>query len=98
MTRHLTRSFLLSVLSLSFNDNGTSVEAQMISTRLSRLRMSKDGLEHELWQFSIESMLEIIEKINKTRQGFSEYQEACDDRMAIWHNEKLESREKNANE
>jgi len=63
-----------------------------------RIRMSKDGLEHELWQFSIESMLEIIEKINQTRDALDEYLQECDVRMTMRNNDIFERREKNSNE
>lgn len=63
-----------------------------------RIRMSKDGLEHELWQFSIESMLEIIKKINQTRDALDEYIQECEVRMTMRNNEIFEHRKKNSDE
>jgi len=60
--------------------------------------MSKDGLEHELWQFSIESMLEIIKKINQTRDALDEYLQECDVRMTMRNNEIFERKEEKSNE
>jgi hypothetical protein len=40
-----------------------------------RIKFGKKGLEHELWQFSIESMHQVIEKIQATREMLDEFDE-----------------------
>lgn len=52
-----------------------------------RFKMSKDGLEHELTQFSIESMKQVINKIVETREALSEFEEKCEDKVCEWNNE-----------
>ncbi len=52
-----------------------------------RFKMSKDGLEHELTQFSIESMKQVINKILETREALSEFEEKCEDMVIEWNNE-----------
>ena len=51
-----------------------------------RFRMGKEGLEHELWQFSIESMNEIVQKIYGTRTKLGEFDEECSFRISQWNN------------
>lgn len=38
-----------------------------------RIRWGKDGLEHELWNFTVESMEDILEKILATRTALDEF-------------------------
>jgi hypothetical protein len=52
-----------------------------------RYRMSKEGVEHELWQFSIEAMIKIISKIYEIRTKLGEFDEECSQRISQWNYE-----------
>ena len=50
-----------------------------------RIKYTKQGLEHELWQFSIESMNEILKKIEAAITALSDFEEECEERMCQWN-------------
>ena len=49
-----------------------------------RIRVGKEGLEHELWQFSGESLLQIMQKIIDTYNLLDEFDQACDEKVSEW--------------
>lgn len=52
-----------------------------------RFQINKNGLEHELWQFSVESMNQIIQKIYDARTKVGEFDEECSCRVSQWNND-----------
>lgn len=59
-----------------------------------RIRVGKQGLEHELWQFSIESMWQVLEKIQKTRLKLEEF----DEEFSVQFSRSFRSEEKHGEE
>ncbi len=47
-----------------------------------RFKISKNGTEHDMWQFSVESMREVIDKIIATREIFDVFQEELSEAFA----------------
>lgn len=52
-----------------------------------RFQINKNGLEHELWQFSVESMNQIIQKIYDSRTKIGDFDEECSYRVSQWNND-----------
>ncbi len=48
-----------------------------------RIKMQKDGLEHECWQFSIESMQKVIDKIFNTRELLEKFEDECTKKVTM---------------
>lgn len=63
-----------------------------------RIRATKHGLEHELWQFSIESMNEILGKLQTTREALDEFEEECAYRATLWNNEIASRQQRSEND
>lgn len=51
-----------------------------------KFKVGSDGLEHELCQFSEESLKGIIEKIYETRCVLGEFDEECSYKISEWNN------------
>ena len=52
-----------------------------------RIRVGKEGLEHEMWQFSGESLIQIMKKIIDTYQSLDEFEQACEEKISEWSHE-----------
>ncbi len=62
-----------------------------------KYKVGNDGLEHELCQFSEESLIKIINKIYQTEESLGEFDEECSYRVSDWNsktknNENLRNR------
>lgn len=49
-----------------------------------RFKMGKEGLEHELLQFSVESLEKIIQKIIDTREAIETFEEELEEKHCEW--------------
>lgn len=61
-----------------------------------RIKHSKNGLEHELWQFSIESIEKVLEKIHSTRSLLDYFWQSCEDEVMRWNKEIEDRKNKDA--
>lgn len=61
-----------------------------------RFRIGAGGIEHELCQFSIDSMRRIVDKIYETRRKLGEFEQECSYKISEWNNDlKNRSNERN---
>lgn len=51
-----------------------------------KYKVGNEGLEHELCQFSEESLQNISKKIYETRYALCEFDEECSDKISQWNN------------
>lgn len=63
-----------------------------------RIKHTKQGFEHELWQFSIEAMGEILRKISDTIGLLEKFEERCEELMCEWNQEVAVRRQTERNE
>lgn len=52
-----------------------------------RFKISKNGIEHDMWQFSVDSLRKVIDTIIATREVLGDFQEELTDCFANWSNE-----------
>ena len=57
--------------------------------------MGKEGLEHELVQFSVESLEQIVQKIIDAREAIENFEEQLHEKHYEWQKEIEERRNKN---
>lgn len=50
-----------------------------------KFKVGNDGLEHELCQFSVESLDAIVDQIYQTRHALSDFDEECIHRVSEWN-------------
>ncbi|EKO3390423.1 MULTISPECIES: hypothetical protein [Vibrio] len=50
-----------------------------------KFKVGNDGLEHELCQFSVESLDAIVEKIYQTRHALSDFDQECSYKISEWN-------------
>jgi hypothetical protein len=60
-----------------------------------RFKMGKEGLQHELVQFSVESLEQIIQKIIDARESIESFEEQLEEKHFEWQREIEQRRKKN---
>lgn len=53
-----------------------------------KFKVGNDGLEHELCQFTEESLKKIVDKIYETRHALGEFDEECSYKISEWNSSK----------